>query len=403
MCVQPWYRPDGTAMPCHGCWQCGENRINDLVGRCFAEQATSDQCFSVTLTYAGETPNCAVLCYRDIQLFLKRFRKAGYNVRYLCAGEYGSKKGRAHWHIVIFLRGKKLEVVSAYERDNDWQVVLPRFADDPAARIPFAPWSDRSEGRGFAYFDIPEYGAFRYAMKYALKDQSCDGAVLALSMSKKPPLGHAFFMGMADDLVERMLPVQLPTYAFKGVLDKKGKHIRFCLQGRMREMFLDHYCIAWSLVHGGRPPASDWFTEQYLDKIARLALDADPGRIDMMRAEKDAAFERGALEYARAQGARDAAWAAIAPGWLPEGLLWFHEFTHKGNTARITADFDGAVIDLADGGPEWLIGKGERADVARQLLRSGLAPSALTRVCDWLLFHWGDARAALIKGFYGER
>lgn len=372
MCVSPARLPDNTEIPCRSCWQCHANRINDLVGRCMAEQATSCQSFSVTLTYAGDTPNAAVLCYRDIQLFLKRLRKNGYSVRYIVAGEYGTKKGRAHWHIVLFLRGKTLDIVEAGKRENDWQVVLPRFDDDPAARIQFAPWSDPAEGRGFAYFQSPDYGGFRYAMKYALKQQGNDSAHKALGMSKKPPLGHDFFMSMADDLVERQLPVQLPTYSFRGELDAKGKHRKFCLQGRMREMFLDRYQICWRLVHGSEPPASDWYAEQYLDKIAR-ALD-----------ERDPTARR--LE-------RVAALSEITPAWVPE-VIWFHTFVHKGRECAITVDGNVASIDLGKGRP-WRVEKAERLLLERQLLRTGLKESALMRVCEWLLFYWTPKRLVL--------
>jgi hypothetical protein len=338
-----------------------------------AEQATSDQTFSVTLTYAGDTPNAAVLCYRDIQLFLKRLRNEGFSPRYIVAGEYGTKKGRAHWHLVLFLKGKRLQIVRASERVNDWQIVLPSFENDSKARVQFAPWSNPSEGRGFVYFQEPDYGGFRYAMKYALKQQGNDSDEKALSMSKKPPLGYEFFMNMADDLVDAQLPVQLPTYAFRGELDAKGKHRKFCLQGRMREMFLDRYAISWALVHGGRPPASEWYSEQYLDKIARASPLVDVQTLRMVRVLK---------------------LAAMRPAFVPD-LLHVHEWTHKGNPASIRVDGDTALIDLGDGATEWRVGKASRPLLEQQLLATGLHPSALTRVCEWLLFVWSPRRQAL--------
>lgn len=47
------------------------------------------------------------LCYRDIQLFMKRFRKKiqkdyAEKIRYYIAGEYGPTTFRAHWHLILF-------------------------------------------------------------------------------------------------------------------------------------------------------------------------------------------------------------------------------------------------------------------------------------------------------------
>lgn len=52
----------------------------------------------------GDTIN--VLRYEDIQLFLKRLRQKiyryyGQKIRYYCAGEYGPKHYRPHWHIIL--------------------------------------------------------------------------------------------------------------------------------------------------------------------------------------------------------------------------------------------------------------------------------------------------------------
>lgn len=387
MCLYPFIAPDGTALPCRTCWQCGENRVNDLVGRCMAEQATADQTFSVTLTYAGDTPNAAVLCYRDIQQFLKRFRKAGYSVRYIVAGEYGTIKGRAHWHMVLFLKGKTLDIVSASERQNDWQVVLPSFGNDASARIAFAPWSDPSAGRGFAYFQEPDYGGLRYCMKYALKQQGADASVKSLSMSKKPPLGYEFFMNMADDLVDRQMPLQLPTYAFLGEKNAKGKHRQFCLQGRMRELFCDRYAISWALVHGAHAPASDWFTEAYLDKIARLSPFDDLSGVELRLAAKVPA----ATQNARKQVFDDLRQAiSDRPAWVPDGSLDRCFFSHLGNSAFIYARADRAEINLGDGGELWIVARGSAESVERQLLSTGLKLSALKRVSDWLLYVWRD-------------
>lgn len=233
MCLSPLKLKDGTNVACRGCELCRSNRLNDLIGRCIAEQCTASKTLAVTLTYAGDTAESAVLRYADVQLFLKRLRKDGYSVRYICAGEYGDKKGRAHWHIILFFYGRSPDI--QIDRRVDWS---------------FWP-------HGFVYFQNPDYRGFAYVMKYALKQEF---AVKALSMSKKPPLGYSFFMKLAHDIVDRALPVHSPEYSFAHVLDRNGVPRRYWLQGRMREMWLEEYCRYWQEVFGGEPPhlISSW-------------------------------------------------------------------------------------------------------------------------------------------------
>ena len=79
-------------MACRNCRQCRKNRVNDLVGRCIAEQTRSKQTYAITLTYKGDGPGTAYLRYEDVQKFVKRLRSEGYTVRYIVADEYGSVK-----------------------------------------------------------------------------------------------------------------------------------------------------------------------------------------------------------------------------------------------------------------------------------------------------------------------
>lgn len=59
----------------------------------------------VTLTYDdAHLPALRSLVPRDLQLFMKRLRKAfsGKRIRFFAAGEYGDKFGRPHYHICLF-------------------------------------------------------------------------------------------------------------------------------------------------------------------------------------------------------------------------------------------------------------------------------------------------------------
>ncbi|MGA0614180.1 rolling circle replication-associated protein [Paracoccus sp. KR1-242] len=329
---------------CRGCRVCRENRVNDLIGRCVAEERSSSSAVSVTLTYAGDVPEAALLKYSDVQKFLKRLRKAiGYQPRYLCAGEYGTANGRAHWHIIIFFRGK--EPVYELEKEKyNW---------------PFWP-------KGFAYFRKPNGASgYAYVCKYALKEEQ---AVKALSMSKKPPLGYDFFMQLASDLVDRGLPVQSPEYRFANVVNKKGKARTYWLQGRMREMFLERYCEVWAEKNNGdMPPLTDFLLESYLDPLAKARMEQEPEDFEREREIKQARYD----ELERLKKAR-----------------WRHElgFMVLGGRDMIVAYSDGTA-DVYLGDDLWQVA-GSNENVAAQLSRLGFEKLRSQRVSAWLTERW---------------
>lgn len=95
---------------CGKCDICRESRRLDLQNRVRLEaEATLVPPIFFTLTYQpADLPKDGCLCYRDVQLFFKRFRKLLHSqgmptdFRYLVAGEYGYHFGRPHYHIILF-------------------------------------------------------------------------------------------------------------------------------------------------------------------------------------------------------------------------------------------------------------------------------------------------------------
>lgn len=95
---------------CGHCALCAKSRHDEITWRCTLESQLYD-CppFFFTLTYNRENlPKNKELQYRDVQLFFKRYRKwlVKYHLptdfRYLVSGEYGTKKGRPHYHVILF-------------------------------------------------------------------------------------------------------------------------------------------------------------------------------------------------------------------------------------------------------------------------------------------------------------
>lgn len=167
MCVSPGILPNGQLIGCRKCWQCKERRIDDWVGRCIAESKTAKACHFVTLTYGEATEDgkdegtrvgakdherTAVLTYSDVQKFMKKVRFDGFKVKYFAVGEYGSLKGRAHWHLLMF-----------------WQERVPSL---PLMRRIHSKWWADEDGKplGFVRWEKLTNKSVRYAMKYLTKD-----------------------------------------------------------------------------------------------------------------------------------------------------------------------------------------------------------------------------------------
>lgn len=90
-------------IPCRQCIGCRIQRQEQWATRCYAESRSHDRNSFVTLTYDdAHLPPGGTLRYRDVQLFLKRARKALGPFRYFIAGEYGEQFSRPHYHALLF-------------------------------------------------------------------------------------------------------------------------------------------------------------------------------------------------------------------------------------------------------------------------------------------------------------
>ena len=78
--------------------------MNEWANRLGLEQMTcSFRPFYLHPTYApGNVPESAQGAIAETQKFFKRLRKAGYQFRYFCATEEGSKTKRLHHHLILW-------------------------------------------------------------------------------------------------------------------------------------------------------------------------------------------------------------------------------------------------------------------------------------------------------------
>jgi hypothetical protein len=244
MCIASIKLDDGTEVGCRECWQCRKRRVNDYVGRCIAESKFAKKTYAVTLTYdADQGVNAVTLIYKDVQDFLKRLRKK-YKCRYIVTGEYGSAKGRSHWHIILFFQDNWPEVTS--NKRVDWKY-----------------WK-----HGFAYFQEPDWKGFEYCLKYVLKDQTSRQSDSHLAMSKKPPLGHEFFQQLAKQHVEQALVPQTYFYKFGDVRDYKNREKGFMMQGKTRENFMETFINEWEQKYEHEPLSE--IVNDYYDDITDI-------------------------------------------------------------------------------------------------------------------------------------
>lgn len=94
-------------VPCGKCAFCLTNRRSSWQFRIHHEMRTQEHPgYFITLTYdekhVRRVDGRLSLRFYDVQLYLKRLRKAKHYVKYICVGEYGSSTYRPHYHMLLW-------------------------------------------------------------------------------------------------------------------------------------------------------------------------------------------------------------------------------------------------------------------------------------------------------------
>lgn len=262
MCVNPVFLADlGVEVACHKCWQCIRRKIDDWTGRCVAESQTAVATRSVTLTYGRDNRignidhlQAAVLTYSDVQMYVRSLRDAGYRpLRYFVVGEYGSRKGRAHWHIILFF-GDKVPL-----RPLDRQIECEHWP------------------HGWSFWQLATPEAIRYVTKYIAKEVETEDRQYHHGLSKQPPLGDAWFRDYARRYCLQQLAPQNLFYSFEHVTDRNGRAVNFVMQGVTAVNFLNSFLEQWNEINPGVPVPNSDLVDDHLDALARLG-DGDQAR-----------------------------------------------------------------------------------------------------------------------------
>lgn len=271
MCINPSFidvsrgpKWEKQAVPCRKCWRCRKSRVDDYVGRCLAEAATSERVCTVTLTYAPRDDLAdKVLHPRHFQLFMKLLRRAGHKVRYLVTGEYGDMRGRAHFHAILFFEHLAPRPKGAQRPDyNRGHLADPSTSGPFCSEIPqerICHIREWPHGHINADWSCDER-SIRYVCKYLLSDDKNNAW---FSLSKKPALGAAWFAQKAEQAKALGVLPSSFQYAPPGGSDNR----RYTITGASRRDYLN----AITTDPKDKPRMSEW-TLKTFEKHERARL-----------------------------------------------------------------------------------------------------------------------------------
>lgn len=200
-------------VPCGKCIGCKLEHSRQWAVRCMHEKRLhTDSCF-ITLTYDNANlPPGGTLVKRDLQLFMKRYRKiAGEGVRFFACGEYGEKSGRPHYHVLLLnkdLTDKRL-LKSGSEYNLYESPLLSRL------------WPFGANALGDVTFESAAYVA-RYCTKKITGPKAADHyggrEPEFLVMSRRPGIGTGYLnkyqseIYAHDNVIVNGVPSSLPRF-----------------------------------------------------------------------------------------------------------------------------------------------------------------------------------------------
>lgn len=150
-------------IPCGKCVGCLVRKVSDWSLRCVYEAAQWPRSSFLTLTYkTSQLPANRSLLKADHQKFFKRLRQVlkrehGVGpIKYYLCGEYGGRKGRPHYHAVLF----------GWDFPDKFEV-----PNNPGARDPLfeSPLLERVWGHGKATIGDVTGESAAYVARYTLK------------------------------------------------------------------------------------------------------------------------------------------------------------------------------------------------------------------------------------------
>lgn len=147
VCFSPFFTTSENGkivgFPCGKCPTCMQKRANEWSLRISLESRMYKDLAFVTLTYSPEKlPADYCLVPSHISSFMKRLRtyaeRAGFDgkIRFYGVGEYGEKRGRPHYHLVLFgLPPRFWSCIKDAWRGSIVDIQVPRTLDAVASYV----------------------------------------------------------------------------------------------------------------------------------------------------------------------------------------------------------------------------------------------------------------------------
>lgn len=192
--------PDTITVPCGRCIGCLKRNATDWVTRIVNECSLHvDNCI-LHLTYDySHLPADGSVKLRDLQLFFKRLRKRLGNVRirYFACGEYGDKKQRPHYHVIIFgWKPSDLQLEDTSAKGNCLY----------SSKFIASVWGNGRVRVGDVTVQTAGYVA-RYSLKKRF-EQPVDGKSPEFhTMSRRPGIGFGYYEQYRKNAIQDKIPI----------------------------------------------------------------------------------------------------------------------------------------------------------------------------------------------------
>lgn len=152
-------------VPCGKCLACRMRRANEWSLRLMHELEYHEHASFITLTYNDDhLPSDNSLHKSHLQKFFKRLRKnTNKKLRYYANGEYGTKRGRPHYHSILF-------GVGPYQHDLDLENRDPKRRSLAISGPVKDAWTVHGELIGDVTVGMVTAKSCRYVTGYLQKD-----------------------------------------------------------------------------------------------------------------------------------------------------------------------------------------------------------------------------------------
>ncbi|QCS36808.1 replication initiation protein [Tortoise microvirus 111] len=218
------YTRVNTVVACGQCLECLQQRSIEWSHRIMDEVSLHNSCCFLTLTYKDNPVN---LVKRDLQLFVKRLRKAlePQKIRYFACGEYGAKRARPHYHMIIF-----------GWRPDDLEYF---FTDAHGFAVYQSPFVAERWSLGYVTVGDVTLETAKYCAKYLQKLQDTDGLEPPfLLMSTRPGIGYGVIdesMLVDDKIYHEGNYIKLPRYYCKVLASRCPDKLAVLKEQRVRK------------------------------------------------------------------------------------------------------------------------------------------------------------------------